>query len=123
MKDADGNHIDPIRNASEVGTTPTDARPLIVRLVELEAMDPDKRTTIQAEAMALWQSQIGDLAERQETVGHFIRQGGPFDRFTDYLRDCGLGDASVKIYDALYKAIEAVGWPTTEEMCNPGKDI
>lgn len=113
------NDIDPVRQRSSQGKAPADTRPLVVRLMEIEAIQPADRSVVQTEALDLWQAKIGDLAERRETVGHFIREGGPLDGVTHFLCECGLSKHSARIYDVVHEAIEAVGWPSADEICNP----
>lgn len=110
MKDADGKHVDPIRPESEAGKQPADVRLLIVRLLELEAINPADLTSQQSEALTLWQGQIGDQNERNDTAEQFIRAGGALIRFIEFLRACGLNDHAEEIDAVVVKALEALGW-------------
>jgi len=111
---------DPVSTESKSGTEPRDPRPLITKLLQIEAIAAGKRTELQIEALDLWQGEVGDLEERFETCQRFLRPGGPADRWLDFLRACGLEKVAAEMMATIHKAFKQLGGPPApEERKNP----
>tara|TARA_Y100000310_G_C20107205_1_gene545471 strand:- start:104 stop:466 length:363 start_codon:yes stop_codon:yes gene_type:complete len=83
-----------IHTHSTAGDQARDPRPLIVKLIEVERIPEADRTVVQAEALDLWQSQIGDPDVRDAIESKFSKALGGF---ADYLTACGLGATAQEV--------------------------
>jgi hypothetical protein len=90
---------------TEQGEQPRDPRPLIDQLVEIERKPQADRTLIEREALALYESTIGDLDERVAIVSKFQRAAESFAKF---LRLAGLEHFSEPINQAIVVAVAAL---------------
>jgi len=113
---------DPVSQTSDAGNTPRDPRPMIVKLIEIEAIPEDKRTLLEVEALGLWQSELGGKEERIETCTRFIRPGGQADRFFDFLQACNLAEERAAILAIIDKAIEYLGGPRAPDERKTDED-
>jgi len=103
---------------SQLGTKARDPRPLIVKLLELEAIPVPDRTGLQVEALDLWQSQIGEPGDRLQITDRFFREGG---RFVKFLGDLGLEPTAMQLTAAVAASvvISKTGGPSPVDSQTP----
>ena len=99
---------DPASVTCEAGNTPRDPRPMITKLLEIEAIAAGERTLLQTEALELWQGELGDPDDRAEVVDRFLKEGGPLSRFVKFLQRCERTDFAIELSAVAVAAGSAV---------------